>query len=722
MTAPFTVSPSVNPKAFFAKASRIFNGTDWDMELLQNALRAGATAINLMDVRLDEHYRLFIIEDNGSGISAEGWHKLLAFGDSGWEHDIVAGQAAGGMGVFAALLAHPTHVMSKGVGVNFTPDALADMQDVTVGPVTLPEWAAPYAKHLRDDMVTRVIVKYRALYSSGTIVGNFANCVCGLGYEYIRRMAYMSTNVRGYEDIRRMAYMSTNVRGDEVRLFIGGQPMGVTLRDVADAIAKSQRISTPGTKSKLKVPENNIWFPRHPDCKAEVDTIHTIVWKDATLQLRLSGTDRVGLGCFVLLGHPVPIGDTGRGDECHPLQKGIRQLRLELDIVQLAGDEPALTLSLPTRKGIGRDRKFTELLDHLDAYFKGLGYYGKVATHPDYVVDLADIPKHSDAILEDFNLEKGCYRARREDDVLLSFTDAKSLNLALYAFRSGQLSGRPVVMPDDLGVNPVNWTQLDFRAPWSKFLGGEVETEVLYEVESAEFDNGFHGTDGSDDKTTRVTLIPLKVGDKIGNIGGKDIVIMEGHTYVAPNGEDIEYSRQEDGDRKQHVDGKLQYLTYIAKDEDFDAEALAWLAHAAGAVAVSSDYGDDKDAVACIECALRKAHAAFRSTSFVECKVSTTQINIRTFTDDVCDDLENRLDLKRALAEIGVKGDTASASLADRPCQVVLGGIDGTFRVVHVKSLLWPITAGRTVLAYVNVTGSDAKVITAEEGSKILNV
>ena len=65
-------------------------------ELMQNARRAGATRINIV-----ENGDVLTISDNGSGIS--DFQKLLTLAESGWDAQTVESEGAYGMGFFSAL-------------------------------------------------------------------------------------------------------------------------------------------------------------------------------------------------------------------------------------------------------------------------------------------------------------------------------------------------------------------------------------------------------------------------------------------------------------------------------------------------------------------------------------------------------------------------------------------------------------------------------------------
>jgi signal transduction histidine kinase len=79
------------------KVSRLFNSslTDCLNELLQNARRAGATAVK-MTLSDDRHLTL---EDDGTGIAQP--QTLLTLGESNWSEETKQQEDPAGMGVFS---------------------------------------------------------------------------------------------------------------------------------------------------------------------------------------------------------------------------------------------------------------------------------------------------------------------------------------------------------------------------------------------------------------------------------------------------------------------------------------------------------------------------------------------------------------------------------------------------------------------------------------------
>src|SRR3546814_3151517 len=82
------------------KVTRLFNNTLGDIlsELIQNARRAGASAVDLKVIEADEAAFLAIVDD-GAGI--EDPSVILALGRSGWGDDIARREDPAGMGVFS---------------------------------------------------------------------------------------------------------------------------------------------------------------------------------------------------------------------------------------------------------------------------------------------------------------------------------------------------------------------------------------------------------------------------------------------------------------------------------------------------------------------------------------------------------------------------------------------------------------------------------------------
>ena len=96
---PATIRPSVSADTI-TKVTRLFNGSIDDIvnELLQNARRAGATAIVISHTKADTGIHLTIADD-GSGVANPA--QMLALGDSGWNSAIAAREDPAGMGVFS---------------------------------------------------------------------------------------------------------------------------------------------------------------------------------------------------------------------------------------------------------------------------------------------------------------------------------------------------------------------------------------------------------------------------------------------------------------------------------------------------------------------------------------------------------------------------------------------------------------------------------------------
>jgi Histidine kinase-, DNA gyrase B-, and HSP90-like ATPase len=91
-----TIQAQVSPSTL-SKVSRLFNAslTDCLNELLQNARRAGASAVKI--TLLDNHH--LVIEDDGIGILAP--QTLLTLGESHWSEQTQQQEAPAGMGIFS---------------------------------------------------------------------------------------------------------------------------------------------------------------------------------------------------------------------------------------------------------------------------------------------------------------------------------------------------------------------------------------------------------------------------------------------------------------------------------------------------------------------------------------------------------------------------------------------------------------------------------------------
>src|SRR3546814_16017486 len=99
MFLPTVIHSRVDPAAV-TKVTRLFNTTLGDIlsELIQNARRAGASAVDLKVIEADEAAFLAIVDD-GAGI--EDPSVILALGRSGWGDDIARREDPAGMGVFS---------------------------------------------------------------------------------------------------------------------------------------------------------------------------------------------------------------------------------------------------------------------------------------------------------------------------------------------------------------------------------------------------------------------------------------------------------------------------------------------------------------------------------------------------------------------------------------------------------------------------------------------
>lgn len=99
MSLPAKIRSQVDPAAV-TKVTRLFNNTLGDIfcELIQNARRSGASAVDLRIIDVDTVAWLSIADD-GAGI--EDPSVILALGRSGWDEDIVRREDPAGMGVFS---------------------------------------------------------------------------------------------------------------------------------------------------------------------------------------------------------------------------------------------------------------------------------------------------------------------------------------------------------------------------------------------------------------------------------------------------------------------------------------------------------------------------------------------------------------------------------------------------------------------------------------------
>ncbi len=110
MSLPATIRTTVSQQAI-AKVTRLFNGTVADVlnELLQNARRAGATAVSIETLDLAGQPTL-CVRDDGPGIADPS--VLLTLGQSGWSDDTQRREDPAGMGVFS-LAGHRVEIRSR---------------------------------------------------------------------------------------------------------------------------------------------------------------------------------------------------------------------------------------------------------------------------------------------------------------------------------------------------------------------------------------------------------------------------------------------------------------------------------------------------------------------------------------------------------------------------------------------------------------------------------
>lgn len=126
MTLPTTIRAAVSDEAI-TKVGRLFNGTIDDVlnELLQNARRAGASAVAIDVLDLAGHPTL-VVSDDGCGIDDPA--SVLTLGGSGWGDAITTREDPAGIGVFS-LAGHRVEIRSfsrsagRGWRVVIPPDA-----------------------------------------------------------------------------------------------------------------------------------------------------------------------------------------------------------------------------------------------------------------------------------------------------------------------------------------------------------------------------------------------------------------------------------------------------------------------------------------------------------------------------------------------------------------------------------------------------------------------
>ncbi|MBP7937745.1 MAG: hypothetical protein KA354_24160 [Phycisphaerae bacterium] len=103
-----TIQAKVNPR-LLTKANRLFTGTLQGriIEILQNARRAGATQVNIINLPDGA----VLVRDNGQGI--DDFEKLLELGGSGWEEALEQSEDPAGVGLFC-LAPRAVTIRSKG--------------------------------------------------------------------------------------------------------------------------------------------------------------------------------------------------------------------------------------------------------------------------------------------------------------------------------------------------------------------------------------------------------------------------------------------------------------------------------------------------------------------------------------------------------------------------------------------------------------------------------
>ncbi|MDR6709306.1 hypothetical protein J2X73_003695 [Novosphingobium sp. 1748] len=104
MSLPASIQPQIG-SSLITRVTRLYNGTILDClhELLQNARRAGASAI---EIELEDSHGIPVLTicDNGRGIDDP--QNLLTLGQSGWDPVIAAREDPAGMGIFSLAGRH----------------------------------------------------------------------------------------------------------------------------------------------------------------------------------------------------------------------------------------------------------------------------------------------------------------------------------------------------------------------------------------------------------------------------------------------------------------------------------------------------------------------------------------------------------------------------------------------------------------------------------------
>ncbi|WP_291333617.1 ATP-binding protein [Desulfovibrio sp.] len=129
------ISGAVGPKVL-VKADQLFNSSDETIiaELLQNCRRAGATAVDISLVPVEDGVAV-TIRDNGKGI--DDFQALVTFGGSNWDERTDVMENAAGMG-FYSLATRGVTVRSAGFTVRLTKAVFLGQEDAPVVPDTDP--------------------------------------------------------------------------------------------------------------------------------------------------------------------------------------------------------------------------------------------------------------------------------------------------------------------------------------------------------------------------------------------------------------------------------------------------------------------------------------------------------------------------------------------------------------------------------------------------------
>lgn len=125
-----TLQLRVNERALISNLRLAFSSEEetWIKELLQNARRAGASAIH---ITVEPETSTITFEDDGCGI--QNLQHILTVAESGWSKDLLDSEKPYGMGFLSSLFAaKEITIASQGKMVTFDTDAILKFQDVKV--------------------------------------------------------------------------------------------------------------------------------------------------------------------------------------------------------------------------------------------------------------------------------------------------------------------------------------------------------------------------------------------------------------------------------------------------------------------------------------------------------------------------------------------------------------------------------------------------------------